>query len=338
MKKILLIITIVFFIYLMVISAVEITMGPGAINRSASNSAGPYTYIEKNNPANASGTITNFEVFPYQSIYNVEVATFYLVSGNILSTRDSEAVGDALGGWEAFEVNLDVQEGDYIGIYYSSGKLEYGLGGGGAGHWKSVGDKIPCSEFEFVYSSTAWGISIYATGATPEIDIGSPAIDRNIYCSALYTSVDENNAANASGTIDTIKVWANTNLNTFYVATFYVVSDNNLTARDVVKVSHAGTAAIIAGSEVTRTVDYLGAPISLNVVAGDYIGAYISGKLDLSSDSGGGGWWYQSGDQTECIDTTFDHVATNRIMSLNGTGTIEEEEAEVNIIMMGTNF
>ena len=151
------------------------------------------------------------------------------------------------------------------------------------------------------------------------IDIGSPAIDRNIYCSPANTWIDENNAANATGTIDTIKIYAVTgyNITNPYIATFYVVSGDNLTARDRVRL-----ATITAGSEVTRTTDYDGNPISLDVVTGDYIGIYISsGRIELSSDSGGGGLWYLSGDQTQCTDTTFTHVATDRITSLNGTGT-----------------
>ncbi|GAI84326.1 unnamed protein product [marine sediment metagenome] len=61
MKKILLIITIVFCIFQMIVLAIDIDIGNPAINRDKLSSAA--TYVDKNNPANASGKITSVEIW-----------------------------------------------------------------------------------------------------------------------------------------------------------------------------------------------------------------------------------------------------------------------------------
>lgn len=163
-----------------------------------------------------------------------------------------------------------------------------------------------------------------------EIDIGSAAVNR---ASFLYpqTTVNKANPANATGTITSIEIWAKVDLVNCEVATFFVVSGNNLSTRDTVTIG-----AVTAGSKQTFTEDSGSDPISLNVEAGDYIGIwYTSGQLDKTD--AGIGTWQESGDNIPCENQLFDTTSDDTI-SLYGTGETEEEEAEVNAIWFGTNF
>lgn len=166
MKKILLIIVIAFCIFQMVVLATAIDIGASATDRETTQSA--QTLINKTNPANETGTITSVEIWANAGLSNCEVATFFVVSGNFLSTRDSQSIGTvAAGSKQTFEVNLNVQAGDYIGMYYTAGLIErdsYGFGG----MWTNYGgDNIPCTNVEFSLLAGD-AISLYGTGTTKE--------------------------------------------------------------------------------------------------------------------------------------------------------------------------
>ena len=75
----------------------EIVIGSEAINRADFYGAGG-TRVVKDNPANGSGTITSIEIWAKASLSDCEVAIFYVVSGNNLSTRDTETIGSVTGG------------------------------------------------------------------------------------------------------------------------------------------------------------------------------------------------------------------------------------------------
>jgi len=162
MKKILLIIAIVFCIFQIAVAYSTIDMGSAATAREDGGTTN-CTYVDKNNPANASGKITSVEIYAHTSMTNVEVATFYVVSGNNLTTRDTEYIGSvATGAKRTFSVNLNVQAGDYIGIFYETGKIyiDFWLES-----WLQDGDLIPCTNASFNLS-TSRTISLYATGET----------------------------------------------------------------------------------------------------------------------------------------------------------------------------
>lgn len=165
MKKILLTIGITLLIFQMVVLAVDIDIGAAAINRSFSG-GGDITLVNKTNPANDSGIIDTIEMWINTQIVNCEVATFYVVSGNNLSTRDTHAIGTVTAGSkQTFTgLNISVQAGDYIGIRFSSGYIEKD-NSGGDGLWSVEGDKIPCTNVSF---SLGEGniISLYGTGTT----------------------------------------------------------------------------------------------------------------------------------------------------------------------------
>ena len=163
MKKILLTILTIITILSINVLAVDIDIGCPAIDRGSS--LGVRTMVNKGNPANADGIITNVEIYACSgyTLTNCEVAIFYVVSGNNLTTRDYEYIGNVVGGSkQTFAVNLDVHTGDYIGIY-ADNYLERDTSGGD-GLWYVSGDKIPCTNQAFDLNS-AWVVSLYGYSA-----------------------------------------------------------------------------------------------------------------------------------------------------------------------------
>jgi len=142
-----------------------IDIGAAAINR-ATYWAGPYTVVEGSNPANDNGIINTLEIWAVTNLSNCEVATFYVVSGNNLSTRDSQTIGSVTAGsTQTFSgLSVDVLTGDYWGTYYSSGQIETDSSGG-TGIWYNAADEIPCTNFTFGFLAS-YIISLYGTGET----------------------------------------------------------------------------------------------------------------------------------------------------------------------------
>jgi len=170
MKKIILTIFIVLCIFQMIVLAVDIDIGYQGNGTSNQSFAG-YTYISTINPANASGIITQVEIWGILYGYTIEIATFYNVSGTNFSTRDTEIIDTS---WHdtvtqyIFDVDLEVQEGDYIGIQcQSGGGIRITNFGVETNWWRKTGDNIPCSNTTFALSpETNWGLSLYGAGAT----------------------------------------------------------------------------------------------------------------------------------------------------------------------------
>ena len=109
-----------------------------------------FTFIDLNNPANASGKIVSVELYAQETLSNCEVAIFYLVSGTSYTTRDYQAIGTVTAGAKrTFTVDLDVQAGDLIGLFFTAGALEAGLELGSTKFRSVSGDKIPCTNISF---------------------------------------------------------------------------------------------------------------------------------------------------------------------------------------------
>lgn len=164
MKKILLIILIIIIILSINVLAVDIDIGCEAIDRNSQKDTG--TDINKTNPANASGIITSVEIYARAAMTNVKVATFYVVDGNNLSTRDYEFIGDMSIGYHQFNVNLNVVAGDYLGIYHS-GYIEVDTSGGDGIWYYNDNDMIPCTNQAFSYYPS-YLTSLYGTGTIGE--------------------------------------------------------------------------------------------------------------------------------------------------------------------------
>ena len=151
-----------------------IDIGSGAINRG--NTIGGYTLVMFENPANATGTLTSIEIWAATEMTNCQVATFFVVSGDNLSTRDSVTLGTITAGSKqtitvdsgSNPISLDVQTGDYLGVYIPNGTIEYD-DSLQAGMWYLSGDYIPCTNQ--LFSSVADdAVSVYATGETAGAD------------------------------------------------------------------------------------------------------------------------------------------------------------------------
>lgn len=165
MKKILLIIALIFAIFQMVVLAVDIDIGSPAIDRDSGRGAN-VTHILVDNPANVSGIIDTIEIFANDDIEGLEVATFYSTGTNEFSTRDTHTIGDVTpGSKQTFEgLNLSVQAGDYIGFVFTVGSIEMSTSGY-SGYWWLSGDYIPCTTTTFTSKSDRT-ISLYGTGIT----------------------------------------------------------------------------------------------------------------------------------------------------------------------------
>lgn len=145
-----------------------ITIGEAAIDRTNVITSRLYTHICKGNPADGTGKITQINIYPATTLYNVEVATFFEVTPNHFSTRDTAIIGNIGAGSQSVSVELDVQAGDFIGIYSTgpSGQMEYSPGGYGGLIWLNS-DQIPCTNVDFGTVASGVAISLGGTGVTP---------------------------------------------------------------------------------------------------------------------------------------------------------------------------
>ena len=141
-------------------TALSIDIGAAAINRAVGVGAG-YTNIAKENPANASGKITSIEIWAYSNITGLIVAIFTQGAANVFTARDSQIIGNVTAdSKQIFEVDLDVQEGDFIGVYQTSGSIE--LDTSGEGYWRIAGNQTACNEVTFPFTANRT-ISLYGT-------------------------------------------------------------------------------------------------------------------------------------------------------------------------------
>jgi hypothetical protein len=140
------------------------------------------------------------------------------------------------------------------------------------------------------------------------IDVGSGATDRGSTTNITITVFDINNAANASGSIDTAEMWLNTNGTAVELASIYLVSGTKFSTRDTESIGN-----VAAGSKKTFT------GLTTNIVTGDYYCIYgTAGSIER--DNSGSGYYWVSGDNIPCTNTTFALTAT-RTISLYATGT-----------------
>jgi hypothetical protein len=140
-----------------------IDIGAAAIDRAGASASA--TIVEGSNPANADGTIDTVQIYASANMSTCEAATFYVVSGNNLSTRDYETLGAVTAGsTQTFTgLDIDVLTGDYIGEYHPDGNIEHDLSGG-TGYWRNTGyDHIPCTNQVFSWNAGR-AVSLYGTG------------------------------------------------------------------------------------------------------------------------------------------------------------------------------
>ena len=137
-----------------------------------------------------------------------------------------------------------------------------------------------------------------------DINVGSPAIDRDSYF-GVYTIVNKDNPASAACTITKVEIFAKAALQNCEIASFYEGDANRLYTRDSV--------AIGAVPQLYSSHD-----VSLVFEAGDCIGIYYTNGSLEQDTAGYGGEWYRSGDNIPCTNAVFTFLA-NRTVSLYGT-------------------
>lgn len=146
------------------------------------------------------------------------------------------------------------------------------------------------------------------------IDIGAGATDRGSRNLApVFTTIDLNNPANATGSIDTFEIWfevtAGDATNAVMGALFG--SGGTWESRDSETLG-----AVTAGSKQTFS------GLDCDVETNDNIGLYYESTARIESDvSGGAGVWYKSGNQFGQGEQSGYTEIAGDIFSLYGTGT-----------------
>lgn len=164
--------------------ATAIDIGPGATDRTAGKSSA--TIIDKDNSANDTGTIDTFEIWANVLMDETnKVGTFYGV-GTDYTNRDGESIGAvAIGAKRTFTgLSIDVTTGDFAGLYFSAGKVEYDFSGG-SDIYTLAGDQFGTGEQTYALLSSD-AISIYGTGETA---LGEATIDLEVALTASVARV-----------------------------------------------------------------------------------------------------------------------------------------------------
>lgn len=142
----------------------DIDVGNDAIDRDTSV-GNTRTCICKDNPANATGTITKVQLF-YDNANgeNVKVGSFS-ASGDDLTPRDYDSLGTvAFGSTQTITgCTIDIVLGDHIGEYHTGGILDADATGGD-GKWHLDGDQFDAGEQ--TYGLWTGPLSVYGEGET----------------------------------------------------------------------------------------------------------------------------------------------------------------------------
>jgi len=168
MKKLLILILTILFLNILVVYAQDIDIGSQSFDNEKSI-ANPRTAINANNPANASGTITEVKILSYNNMTDVIVFTCYLVSGTTFTSRDYEYIGNVTGGTtQTFQVEINVEQNDYIGISYKSGNMTTRETGTGNYYSASgVYVDLPFSNYTFGSLAADRNLNLGGTGYIP---------------------------------------------------------------------------------------------------------------------------------------------------------------------------
>ena len=139
-----------------------IIMGSGTAGTNATSGTGK-TWLDSNNPASAIGTLTLFKFVINDSLTGIKVGTWYNSGANKWTPRSIQAIADQAGAGKiekSVVVNLAVQVGDIIGLWFTGGIYWYIDPGAGALWYNGDG-----TAGEQTYSA-AWSAALYAEGAT----------------------------------------------------------------------------------------------------------------------------------------------------------------------------
>ena len=146
-----------------------IEVGNTNFSPSSTSSQGTYTFISRNNPANKSGTITLATLKAYgETIVGLIIGIFENTGGSTFVCRSAQSCpGSFPQGTHEIEVNLEIEEGDYIGLFASDGKIGT-TSSGGSGYSYASGNRCsPGSSAGYTTPSTTHRYGLSATGPDP---------------------------------------------------------------------------------------------------------------------------------------------------------------------------
>ena len=158
----------------------------------------------------------------------------------------------------------------------------------------------------------AFSPMLWQAWANPDvIDVGSEVINRPQSMPEGYTMIILDNPANLTGTLDTVQVWAASigDVTGFRIGTFYLVSGTTYKCRDSVAI---GT--VTSGSAQTFS------SLSINVEAGDYLGAYWAVGTIERNGAGFGGELFYYGESIDPDDQATFTLQTGDTLSIYATG------------------
>lgn len=154
-----------------------IDVGFPAIYRGRNTGAG-YTRYFLENPANATGTITQAEVFCNPGCTKLKIGVGYITSGTTIAPRGYTTLGNVSGGAKQTFTGLSIpcQTGDIAGNYSDTNVLDYDIGSGSDDQYYVSGDYIESTQSYTFEAASKVRISLYMTGT--ETATGHPTIKR----------------------------------------------------------------------------------------------------------------------------------------------------------------
>jgi len=143
-------------------------VGSPAINRAATQGDYSATIVDHNVSSPQKGRVKKVQLWTPAAANDVSVATIYIVSGNNLSTRDYLFLGSIPAGYSEWDVDLEIEVGDWIGVAGNPGgdhtgfiDIDAPLGNA----WLHSGRHIPCTNLYF--DEYSWTPSIHGDCQSP---------------------------------------------------------------------------------------------------------------------------------------------------------------------------
>ncbi len=142
-----------------------IDVGSSATDRNSAAGAG-YTYIPLANPANETGVITSVKLWFNTNATGVRVIVFSK-NGAIFTPVSFASIGNVTAGSEqTFSVSLNINSGNYLGVYTATGGLDY-VNSGGSGYYYKQYDQSEAGAQTFsTNGGELFDFSLYGIGAT----------------------------------------------------------------------------------------------------------------------------------------------------------------------------
>jgi hypothetical protein len=93
------------------------------------------TKISENGPANKAGILNKITIHVNSTVSDVYIGTFEHISGGTFKCRDATGNLGSLGaGIQEVDVELEIEDGDYLAMYASGGKIAYSSSGNRHGY------------------------------------------------------------------------------------------------------------------------------------------------------------------------------------------------------------